>query len=175
MNAPTKLSIVDQIRARDGDHCWLCNGTLDFAAKPNSKRAPTKEHLVAQSLGGGNELSNLVLCHPGCNRMLADRPVADKEKIRAKLAANRAKVAAAKKAGVPVPSNSPASVKATEKAGALSPPIAPAPLQRNAATRAGPPALRLEAQLWRWQMISLVSAGAAMLAIGVLIGLALAA
>jgi hypothetical protein len=93
MNAPPKFSIIDQIRTRDGDECWLCGGKLDFRAAPNSTKAPTKEHLVAQSLGGGNELANLVLCHPGCNKHLGDRPIEKKREMREKIRANRARVA----------------------------------------------------------------------------------
>lgn len=74
MNAPPKLSIVEQIRTRDGDNCWLCEGKLDFNAKGNSKKAPTKEHLKPKSLGGTDELGNLALCHPGCNKQLGNRP-----------------------------------------------------------------------------------------------------
>jgi hypothetical protein len=82
MNAP--LSKVEQIRARHGDGCWLCGGELDFRAPPNSKKAPTKEHLQPLSLGGTSDLDNLALCHPGCNRQLANRPREDKERMRAK-------------------------------------------------------------------------------------------
>nr|WP_314442200.1 HNH endonuclease [uncultured Sphingomonas sp.] len=96
MNAPAALGKVEQIRARDGDACWLCNRPLDFSAEPNSKNAPTIEHLVAKSLGGGGELTNLALCHPGCNGHLGDRPLAKKQELRAKWHANTAKVAAAK-------------------------------------------------------------------------------
>ena len=89
MNAP--LSKIAQIRARHGDRCWLCDGLLDFAAIPNSKKAPTKEHLQPLALGGTNDLSNLALCHPGCNRHLGSRPRQEKERMRAKRLANRAK------------------------------------------------------------------------------------
>ncbi|HET9355172.1 MAG TPA: HNH endonuclease [Sphingomicrobium sp.] len=83
MNAPLK-SKVELLRARDGDDCWLCGGRLQFAAAPNSKKAPTIEHLTPRSLGGASTLDNLALCHPGCNRQLADRPREHKERIRAK-------------------------------------------------------------------------------------------
>lgn len=84
MNAPVKLSKLDELRARDGDVCWLCAGRLDFSAVPNSGKAPTREHLVAVSRGGPDTLDNLVLCHPGCNKQLGNRPLADKLKMREK-------------------------------------------------------------------------------------------
>jgi hypothetical protein len=84
MTSMSGLSKIVQIRARDGDGCWLCGGKLDFDAAPNSKKAPTQEHLQPRSKGGSNALANLVLCHPGCNKQLGDRPEADKRKMRAK-------------------------------------------------------------------------------------------
>ncbi len=97
MNAPA-LAMIQRLRHRDGDACWLCGGTLDFEAKPNSKQAPTKEHLQSLSDGGKDELNNLVLCHPGCNRQLGARPRVDKEKIRARRIAKAAAAAAPKAA-----------------------------------------------------------------------------
>lgn len=95
MNAPA-LSKTDRLRIRDGDACWLCGETMDFEAKPNTKKAPTKEHLQSISAGGTDALDNLVLCHPGCNRQLGDRPCADKEKMRARRIAKAAASAASK-------------------------------------------------------------------------------
>ena len=39
---------------------------------------------MPRSLGGPSTFDNLVLCHPGCNRHLADRPREQKERMRAK-------------------------------------------------------------------------------------------
>jgi len=97
MNAPPKLSKIDQLRARDGDNCWLCDRALDFDAEPNSKKAPTLEHLLAVSLGGKGGLDNLVLCHPSCNVHLGARPEAAKRKMRKNWIAARAKQAVAVK------------------------------------------------------------------------------
>lgn len=97
MTAPA-LSKTDRLRARDGDACWLCGQAMDFAAKPNSKKAPTREHLQPLSVGGTDALDNLVLCHPGCNRQLGDRPRADKEKMRARRMAKAAAPVALKAA-----------------------------------------------------------------------------
>jgi 5-methylcytosine-specific restriction endonuclease McrA len=80
MNAP--LNKVDLLRARDGALCWLCGKPMDFAAKPNSPTAWSIEHLLSQSLGGPDRLENMVLCHPGCNRILGNRSLKDKIKLR---------------------------------------------------------------------------------------------
>ena|SRR5436190_11374430 len=82
MSGPENISKVDRLRARDGVKCWLCDEPIDFDAVPNSKKAPTFEHLIAQSRGGPTTVENLVLCHPGCNRQLGDRPLVDKIKMR---------------------------------------------------------------------------------------------
>lgn len=82
MNAPACLGKVELLRLRDGPRCWLCDEALDFNAVPNSKKAPTIEHLIAQSLGGPSTMENLVLCHPGCNRQLGVRPLAAKILMR---------------------------------------------------------------------------------------------
>jgi 5-methylcytosine-specific restriction endonuclease McrA len=76
------LSKVEQLRLRDGGRCWLCNEPFQFKAEPNSARAPTLEHLVAQCHDGPSTLENLVLCHRRCNQLLADKPLARKIKMR---------------------------------------------------------------------------------------------
>lgn len=92
MNAQTIKSKVPLLWDRDGGRCWLCDGILDINAPLNTKKRPTVEHLVAISKGGSRtDLSNLVLCHSGCNHQLRDRPREEKEKIRAKMALNRQK------------------------------------------------------------------------------------
>ncbi|WP_265569852.1 HNH endonuclease [Sphingomicrobium nitratireducens] len=71
------------IRRRDGDHCWLCGGAIQFEARPNSNAAPSIEHLVPLSRGGSSALSNKVLCHVSCNRDLRNHPLEQKELMRA--------------------------------------------------------------------------------------------
>jgi 5-methylcytosine-specific restriction endonuclease McrA len=44
--------------------------------------AETVEHLKPLSLGGTDDLKNLVLCHPGCNRQLGNRPAWQKIRMR---------------------------------------------------------------------------------------------
>lgn len=82
MSAQEKISEVERLRARDGDLCWLCNQPIDFSATRNTPSAWSVEHLILASRGGPSTLENLTLCHPGCNRILKDRSLADKIKLR---------------------------------------------------------------------------------------------
>ena len=82
MSGPDNICKLDRLRSRDGDRCWLCNEPLDFDAVPNSKKAPTFEHLIPKSRGGSSTVENLVFCHRGCNKQLGDRPLVDKIKMR---------------------------------------------------------------------------------------------
>ena len=180
MNAPANLSLNDQIRARDGDKCWLCAGKLDFKAEPNSKKAPTREHLLAQSLGGTNDLANLVLCHPGCNKTLGVRPVTQKLKLREKHRSNTLKVQAAQQAKAKAKMQ-PAQVEersaTAAQPGALPEPVAPKPIQASTVAQGpvrSPPTPRHypEArQLVRWQIATLLASGLACLFLGFSIGL----
>jgi 5-methylcytosine-specific restriction endonuclease McrA len=82
MGAPQRISVVELLRQRDGELCWLCGQHIDFKARPNSVKAWSVEHLLSKSAGGPDELANLVLCHPSCNRILANRTIKDKVKLR---------------------------------------------------------------------------------------------
>jgi 5-methylcytosine-specific restriction endonuclease McrA len=84
MSGPENISKVDRLRARDGDNCWLCGKPIDFKAEPNSSQAWSVEHLLAQCFDGPDRMENLVLCHPGCNRSLANRPLVNKIEMREK-------------------------------------------------------------------------------------------
>ena len=84
MSGPDNIKKVDRLRARDGDHCWLCGLLIDFNAEPNSSNAKTIEHLLAKQHGGSDRLENLVLCHAVCNRRLANRPLIKKVEMREK-------------------------------------------------------------------------------------------
>lgn len=168
MNAPSALGKVEQIRARDGDACWLCTRLLKFDAAPNTKDAPTIEHLVAKSLGGGNDLANLVLCHKACNLHLADRPREKKEEMRIKFHANAAKVAAAKGAAsasatpAPVAKPAPPKMVAAPAAASLSvSAMAPAVVTRR----------QLEVELAYWRRLALTLSGIGLFASGVVVGL----
>jgi 5-methylcytosine-specific restriction endonuclease McrA len=84
VSAPDNLGKVERLRARDGDHCWLCGKHIDFGAESNSANAWSLEHLLAKQHGGSDRLENLVLCHPPCNRRLANRPLKRKIEMREK-------------------------------------------------------------------------------------------
>jgi hypothetical protein len=182
MNAPPKLSLNDQIRARDGDKCWLCGGKLDFKAEPNSSKAPTREHLLAQSLGGTNDLAKLVLCHPGCNKQLGIRPVAEKQKMRAKRQDDLAKLVAAQKAKRQAAASAKAqqtSAPTANKTEMASPQtqananvalpntasVKTAQVQTNAQRKVSADALR------HWQVAAIVVGGLALLFFGFSVGL----
>jgi 5-methylcytosine-specific restriction endonuclease McrA len=75
---------IDALLKRDGNLCWLCDEPIDFKAQPGSSNAPTREHLLSQCHDGPDRIENLVLCHGQCNRVLRDRSVAEKVKLRDK-------------------------------------------------------------------------------------------
>lgn len=66
-----------QLLARDGFLCWLCGKimALDDA---------TIAHLGVRAAGGGDDLGDLVLCHTACDKRLANRPLAQKVRMRAR-------------------------------------------------------------------------------------------
>ena len=92
--AKWKRARMTEIVRRDGPNCWLCTLPIPKLPKRPGKRASI-EHLVARTLGGGNALANLVLCHDACNRHLGDRPIEQKLKIREKWHSTAASRAAA--------------------------------------------------------------------------------
>lgn len=67
--------LVAALLVRSGPRCWLC-------ALPMAPEDQTIEHLKPVSLGGTDDLKNLVLCHPGCNRQLGNRPAWQKIRMR---------------------------------------------------------------------------------------------
>lgn len=58
---------VARIRKRDGDHCWLCRGLIDFDLDPNDQMAKSLDHVKPRAAGGRTVLSNLRLAHRLCN------------------------------------------------------------------------------------------------------------
>lgn len=163
MNAPVSLNKVERIRARDGDDCWACGGTLLFDAPPNSTKAATIEHLQAKANGGSNDLDNLVLTHPGCNRMLGTKPVEQKRAIRAKLIVNRAKVLAlheARKGKPHAPTNPGGAIVSVSKAAPVATPTPPPPRIISAGE---------DVRFWR--RMALIGGGAGVLSVGFVGGL----
>jgi hypothetical protein len=55
--------------------CWFCGEEMGSDC--------TREHLLAQSLGGGNERSNLRAAHSECNSAAGSLSVSDKLRLRA--------------------------------------------------------------------------------------------
>lgn len=76
---PSKL---EKLRALHGDDCWWCFKPINFDAEARKSQRPSIEHLQPKSKGGTNALDNLRLCHPGCNKQLADRTRTEKEALR---------------------------------------------------------------------------------------------
>lgn len=63
---PPALS-VNEIAARDGCRCHICNCKVDMTLSGMAKWGPTIEHIVPVSHGGTNEPANLALAHRYCN------------------------------------------------------------------------------------------------------------
>lgn len=82
MSGPINISKLERLRIRDKGRCWLCDKPINFKAEPNSDGAPSIEHLIPQCREGSNQMENLVLCHPPCNRKLKDLPLVEKIKLR---------------------------------------------------------------------------------------------
>lgn len=60
---------IDRLRKRDGDHCWLCNLMINWAADYGSTPdSATRDHVVPRSHGGSDRLSNQRLAHKICNQ-----------------------------------------------------------------------------------------------------------
>lgn len=73
VNVGRKQSYVKEkvkLLGRDGSNCFLCNTELGTDI--------TVEHLIPLVSGGKNDLSNMVLCHEACNRLLGVKPVYQK-------------------------------------------------------------------------------------------------
>ena len=71
----------NQIAKRDGYRCGLCGKKVDMRLRYPKAGAPSIDHVIPLSLGGGNDLANLQLTHLGCN--LAKRATAANEQLRA--------------------------------------------------------------------------------------------
>lgn len=56
-----------QLRARDGDDCYVCGLPIDPAIPPGTAQGETVEHVIPRSMGGSDERDNLRLSHGRCN------------------------------------------------------------------------------------------------------------
>lgn len=57
-----------QLIAKCGSHCWLCN-------RPIINETPTLDHVTPRALGGSHDISNLRLAHGACNKLRGHGPV----------------------------------------------------------------------------------------------------
>jgi hypothetical protein len=58
---------ADELGARDGWVCWLCEAPVDPAAPAGSPFVGTVDHVVPRSRGGSSSPANLRLAHRRCN------------------------------------------------------------------------------------------------------------
>lgn len=58
---------IEELAARDGWVCWLCEGEIDPDAIRGHPAAATVDHVVPKSRGGRTEPANLRLAHRRCN------------------------------------------------------------------------------------------------------------
>lgn len=70
----SKRRKYEALVARDGPSCWLCGKVVNLEIRWNSAWAPSLDHVVPRSKGGGNELKNLRLAHQSCNTKRGNLP-----------------------------------------------------------------------------------------------------
>lgn len=66
MRAIQKQELVEQLKSRDGDSCFICK-------QPFIDEAPTIDHWIPKAAKGSDEIENLRLTHRKCNTEKADR------------------------------------------------------------------------------------------------------
>jgi len=59
----------EEVFRRDNGFCRYCG--VDLLQTYSTFSSATVDHLIARSVGGNDEPTNLVLACPGCNQMLA--------------------------------------------------------------------------------------------------------
>lgn len=71
-----RINKINALIERDGLTCFYCERelmTVEEAERfPRAHTVPTLDHLLPRSLGGSNDLSNLVLACPSCNTKKGD-------------------------------------------------------------------------------------------------------
>lgn len=58
---------IPYLLERDNKRCQLCHEPVAWTRSVPDSRAPTVDHIIPRSLGGGDELANLQLAHLVCN------------------------------------------------------------------------------------------------------------
>lgn len=66
MRTQTKQELIELLKSRDGDSCFICR-------KPFEEEQPTIDHWVPKAVGGSDEIDNLRITHRKCNTEKADR------------------------------------------------------------------------------------------------------
>jgi hypothetical protein len=66
MRTITKQEVVEILRSRDGDSCFICKGIF-------IDESPTIDHWFPKAHGGKDDIQNLRLTHRKCNTEKADR------------------------------------------------------------------------------------------------------
>lgn len=61
------MSRLDEVGARDGWRCWLCDEAVDPAMSVNDPRGPSVDALVSKSRGKGRDVGGERLAHRACN------------------------------------------------------------------------------------------------------------
>lgn len=69
------------LRARDGDHCYLCEEPIDFDLSWPAPHSPSLDHVVPLSRGGAHSLQNTAMAHLVCNLRKGARLVTEMENI----------------------------------------------------------------------------------------------
>jgi len=71
LRSSPKWKRARKIALRGASHCSICGRPLDFHAPARSKWAPSVDHVTPLVSGGAAfDLSNLRVCHYGCNARL---------------------------------------------------------------------------------------------------------
>lgn len=71
-------NFLSRMAVKSSHRCWYCGEHV-----PRKQRS--REHLLARSLGGGDEEGNVVMAHQKCNSRGANLPVSEKIAIRMRL------------------------------------------------------------------------------------------
>lgn len=58
---------TEDLRARSGDCCYLCDSVINFSLKHPDPQSPSWDHVIPLSRGGLHEFSNVSLTHLVCN------------------------------------------------------------------------------------------------------------
>lgn len=63
----TRSKQVQQLLARDGAKCWLCETDIDMTLRFPNPGCATRDHVIPRKHRGSNHISNLRLAHKYCN------------------------------------------------------------------------------------------------------------